>query len=125
MTRIMLPSLSAAAKASVKADAQHRLTIVALAMQRYRLAHGEFPKDLGALVPEYLVGVPADPFTGRPLKMAAPGGGLVVYCVGKDLKDDGGDPIDKETGKGDVRFVLKLPATTQPTSQPTTQPMQP
>lgn len=39
-------------------------TVVAL--RRYQLDHGEYPAELGALVPRYLPAVPIDPFTGKP-----------------------------------------------------------
>jgi hypothetical protein len=43
-----------------------RLTRVTLALARYRLAHGRLPETLGALAPEFLDGVPVDPFTEKP-----------------------------------------------------------
>ena len=41
---------------------------VALASRCYRMKHGAWPPSLDALVPDWLVAVPADPFDGWPLR---------------------------------------------------------
>jgi hypothetical protein len=76
---------------------ERRMAAVALAVRLYRADHGgEWPRTLGELVPTYLPSVPADPFDprGGPLRYrpsaAAPGGGPVVYSVGRDGTDHGG-----------------------------------
>ena len=38
----------------------------AIALRRYRLAHGAYPDDLSALAPECLKALPIDPYTGKP-----------------------------------------------------------
>jgi hypothetical protein len=40
---------------------------VACALERYRLANGEYPESLGALEPEWITAIPLDPMTGDPL----------------------------------------------------------
>lgn len=42
-------------------------TIVACALERYRLAHGDYPENLDALVPRYLEKIPPDCARGRPV----------------------------------------------------------
>jgi hypothetical protein len=64
---------------------------VALAVERYRQANGRWPGTLPDLVPLYLNEVPTDPFDGRPLRYRHVGGNVVVYSVGRDGVDDGGD----------------------------------
>jgi hypothetical protein len=55
--------------------------------------------------------VPADPFDGRPIRMATIGGAVVVYSIGKDLKDDGGRLDSARDSKpGDLVFALDQPA---------------
>jgi hypothetical protein len=63
----------------------------ALAAERFRLATGRWPGSLGELVPTYLNAVPVDPFDGKPLRFQRLADGLVIYSVGKDRVDDGGD----------------------------------
>ncbi len=63
---------------------------VAIALERYRMDHGEYPGELEALVPAYLDEVPADPFDGEPMRYLLTGDAAVVYSVGANLTDDGG-----------------------------------
>jgi hypothetical protein len=71
-------------------QARLRCLIVALAAERYRRAHGRWPEALDRLAPELLPAAPLDPFDGAPLRLARLDDGLVVYSVGFDGKDDGG-----------------------------------
>jgi hypothetical protein len=43
------------------------LARVAIALERYRLAHGEYPKSLDALVPQFITKLPHDIINGQPL----------------------------------------------------------
>jgi hypothetical protein len=68
-----------------------RTAIAALAAERYRRAHGGAPPPaLDALVPEYMAGVPIDPFTSKPLLYRITGDAYVIYSVDRDRTDDGG-----------------------------------
>lgn len=58
---------------------QMRCLIVALAAERYRRQHGQWPDDLDKLVPEFLAAVPLDPQDGKPLKFRHLNDGIVVY----------------------------------------------
>jgi hypothetical protein len=73
-----------------------RCAIAALAAERYRLAHGAWPPSLAALVPHYLSAVPLDLYAGKPLRLRRLGDGLVIYSVGLDGSDNGGQ-IDRLT----------------------------
>ncbi len=59
-----------------------------LALKAYKLKNGELPKELKALVPDYLPELPKDAFDGKPLRYSYEN--KVIYTVGEDLKDDGG-----------------------------------
>ncbi len=91
-----------------KARAVLRSAAVGVALERYRLANGRWPDTLAALVPKYLKAVPADPFDGKPLRYREDGEGAVVWCLGTDRKDDGGDRATLNTYKDgtDVGFRL-------------------
>jgi hypothetical protein len=73
-------------------EAARGLVIAAIALERLRRGSGGAPPDLSALVPAYLKTVPADPIDGKPLR-CKPGGGKtwLLYSVGEDGVDDGGD----------------------------------
>lgn len=75
-----------------------RSAITALGRQRYFIKNGEYPKSLSLLSSEYL---PADaditdPFVGGPLKSSMDAAGLVIYGVGMNKGDDGGEVIPTE-----------------------------
>jgi hypothetical protein len=66
--------------------------IAALAAERFRRDQGRFPASLDELVvANLLAAVPADPFDGNPLRFRQLADGLVIYSVGQDLIDDGGE----------------------------------
>jgi len=95
-----------APKLLAKSDAQHATAVAALAIARFQAKSGRLPKDLAALVPEYLVAVPLDPFDGKPIKYKQSDRGVVVYSIGADMVDDGGVPVDEKTEKGDILFAI-------------------
>jgi hypothetical protein len=66
--------------------------VTAIALKRYQLRHGNYPTDLSMLVPEFLSTVPRDPVDGKLLRYRLnPDGTFLLYSVGEDGKDDGGD----------------------------------
>jgi len=90
LSTLMLPPLANAPAHLTTAEARQATALVALALERYRLARGSYPETLSALVPEFLTDVPVDPFSGRPVLYINTVGRTVVYSVGEDLRDDGG-----------------------------------
>jgi hypothetical protein len=79
----------------------------AVAIERYRLAHGRLPATLSALVPDFLESVPTDPFDGQPLRYSLLDRGFVVYSVGPDSTDDGGRRHDsKQPGPYDISLAV-------------------
>jgi ABC-type transport system involved in multi-copper enzyme maturation permease subunit len=78
----------------VRTDPQHALmrsAMVALAAERYRRQHGRWPDTLDALVPVFLTEVPLDPHDGGRLRYRRLTEGIVIYSVGPDLTDNGGN----------------------------------
>jgi hypothetical protein len=66
-------------------------TVVACALERYRLAHGLFPETLDALVPQFIGKLPNDVIDGQPLHYKRlPGDQYLLYSIGWNEKDDGG-----------------------------------
>jgi hypothetical protein len=80
----------------------------ALAAERYRLARGEWPRDLAALVPTYLKEVPTDPYDGKPVRYRRTSDGVVVYCLGPDRTDNEGklERTNSMTEGMDIGFQL-------------------
>ncbi len=65
-----------------------------LALKAYKIRNGTLPDTLDQLVPEYLSMVPVDPFDGKPLRYSRDK--RIIYAVGKDLIDSGGEVTSKE-----------------------------
>lgn len=88
-------------------------TRVSLAVRRHSRQHGELPKTMRHLVPEYLDAVPTDPFDGKPMRYVVEPGGYMVYSVGEDQTDDDGfvDQVgaDVDERPTDVGVIGTLP----------------
>jgi len=89
--RILMPAVVGALQQAYEHRAICRCIRTVLAVEQYRRLHGAPPYSLYALVPNAIDAVPADPFTGGPLKYRVFPGGYEVYSVGKDQRDDGGN----------------------------------
>jgi hypothetical protein len=88
--------------------ARMRSAAVALACERYRLAHGKWPQRLAELVPAFLQEVPTDPYDGQPIRFRRLSDGVVIYSVGPDGRDNGGalERISHRVQGKDVGFQL-------------------
>lgn len=73
--------------------AQIRTLIVALACERFRLATGHWPKELNELKSEYLPEIPLDPYTGKAVLFSRKPDGVVIYSIGIDGVDQGGEVL--------------------------------
>lgn len=78
------------------------------AVELYRARHGRLPESLADLVPGVLDELPIDPYSGEPLvyRIAEAGDpsaprGFILYSVGPDLTDDGGDFRGKSSWNGE------------------------
>ncbi|HAV64954.1 MAG TPA: hypothetical protein DCY13_21605, partial [Verrucomicrobiales bacterium] len=76
------------------------LAVVACALERHRLAEGAYPNQLSALAPEYLASVRHDLIDGQPLRYRRAGDSFVLYSIGANETDDGGQVGFKEVTKG-------------------------
>jgi hypothetical protein len=74
-----------------RSDAVLRLLVVDLAVRAYRNDHELPPAELSQLVPEYLQRIPDDPYGSGPLIYKPQGTDFVLYSVGPNGIDDGGD----------------------------------
>ena len=109
-SRMLLPALSRAFTREAEAVARLRVAQTALAVERFRRAHGTaLPAALEALVPSYLKCVPEDPFDGKPLRFKARGSGYVLYSIGKDGQDNDGLERNPKTPNAphDITFILE------------------
>ena len=94
-----------------------RSAIVTVAVERYRRAHSRFPETLNDLVPTYLAAVPTDPYDGAAIRLRRFPEGVVLYSVGEDGVDNGGNiatmgrpGIDRGWRLWDVEHRRQIPA---------------
>ncbi len=93
LPRLLTPAAHAAAKASMRSQAELASLVVVLAAERQRRSGGGWPASVsvGAIDTQFLSETPTDPFTGGPLHMVRREGKFVTYSVGPDGKDAQGD----------------------------------
>ncbi len=84
---------------------------LACALERYRLANGQFPETLDTLAPRYMSRLPNDVITGQPYKYRRTSDGqFILYSVGWNEKDDGGVPGKTLFDKTQGDWVWSYPA---------------
>jgi hypothetical protein len=89
--RIMLQGLGKVATKFAYGQTAVNLARTAVALERYRLAHGEYPETLDPLAPRFIPSVPLDVIGGQPLKYhRQTDGRFLLYSIGWNETDDGG-----------------------------------
>jgi hypothetical protein len=79
----------------IDSEAERRLTVVAIALERYRLLHGGYPESPESLVPGLLSRPLVDFMDGQPLRYRrTEDGRFLLYSTGRDCVDDGGGRAD-------------------------------
>jgi hypothetical protein len=112
--RMFLPALGAATKKFAQGQESADLARVAIALERYRLAHNEYPGSLDPLAPQFIAKLPHDIINGLPLHYRPEANGqFVLYSVGwNETDDDGGVGLNK-SGTVDINtgdWVWRYPA---------------
>jgi hypothetical protein len=90
MSGLQVPEFLSVFLKEATLEAMMLTTKAGLACKIYKKQTGHYPETIDALVPEFLNKVPVDPFTGRPLVYTLQDGGVIIYSVGSNEKDDGG-----------------------------------
>jgi hypothetical protein len=88
------PAKSKPAEAYLRHLADIRCSIVGLACERFRLANGRWPAKLEELQPKFIKELPNDPYNNQPLILKRMRDGIIIYAVGENGTDDGGDLFD-------------------------------
>jgi hypothetical protein len=115
--KLLLPALQKAVQKSSRMQTYVDDARIACALERYRLAEGKLPDALDALMPRFIDRIPTDVIDGKPLRWRRDGdGGYVIYSVGWNRKDDGGELAwikqkkDSEVDVANGDWVWKMPA---------------
>jgi hypothetical protein len=122
LSRLLLPAYDGVFERSVRVLSLIDTAHTAVAIERYRLREGRLPDRLESLVPDYLPAVPEDPYDGNPLRFRRVENGFIVYSVGEDLTDDGGNFSHNDWTAPDITFRVGIePEGLDPVPEPTRQ----
>ena len=98
LSAILMPS-PRSFLAQARHEAQLDLAQMGLLVEQYQAEYGMFPETLDAIAPGLDGSVPVDPFTGEPYRYEPSGDTFLLYSVGENMTDDGGQHDMRE---GDV-----------------------
>lgn len=99
LTRMLIPTFTGAVNSRDEALARLALDQWALALHVYKLHAGRYPGSLDDVRRTVGWALPSDPMTGRSLVYKPQGNGYLLYSVGLNGKDDGGQGRS-EHGRG-------------------------
>jgi hypothetical protein len=101
---MLLPSLVNASRKFANAQTVMNQAAIACALERYRRTNGSFPETLEALAPGLMKAVPRDVIGGEPLPYRRTDNGqYLLYSVGWNVKDDGGEVGLGKSGQWDIQ----------------------
>jgi len=99
---IAIPNFNRACQTTAHNQTMANQAQIACALERYRLAHGGYPETFDALVPQFIEKLPHDIIGGQPLHYHRTSDGkFLLYSVGWNETDDGGQVVLKEDGSVD------------------------
>jgi hypothetical protein len=112
LVSMFMPALDKASELVYRAKISHGATITVLALQRCKREQEQYPESLVQLKAEgYLREIPLDPFSDKALIYRKTTDGFILYSVGLNLMDDGGEIFrDRKSrvrswaGEGDAIF---------------------
>ncbi len=97
--KLMMPAVISATEKAVMSQTSVDEAVLACALERYRLAQGDYPPTLDALVPTFITNLPPDRINCQPIKYRRTNDGkFTLYSVGWNEKDDGGVAEIREKG---------------------------
>jgi hypothetical protein len=95
-----MPALGKVSQQSYRIKIYSQATVTVLALLRYGQDKGSYPQDLQELIAAgYLKEMPIDPFSGKPLIYRKEADGFILYSVGEDFEDNGGQLYRDDKGK--------------------------
>jgi hypothetical protein len=100
LARIAIPNFTKAIQTTSRNQTTANEALIACALERFRLAEGRYPENVGELAPRFLDKLPADMVGGQPLKYRRAQNSFVLYSVGWNEKDENG-LVAKDVTQGD------------------------
>ncbi len=100
MLEILIPALGKINEMSYHIQVERGATMTILAALRYKQNEGNYPEDLNELIAaDYLKELPIDAFSGRPLVYKKTDDNFILYSVGLNFTDDGGESGKDRKGR--------------------------
>jgi hypothetical protein len=96
-----MPGFRGAVEANYSAQAFHRLSLIVLSLEAYKLDRGGYPQYLDELIPGYGESLPLDPFVEEPFRYKRKDASYQIYSVGNNMTDDQGIAFDDPKYDGD------------------------
>ncbi len=101
LVQLMAPAFMQAVIAEERTKIRRQLVNLGYALAAHRAATGSFPQSLEELIPQQLVTLPLDPFSGKPFRYRLTDHGFLLYSVGPNTTDDNGEFLN---GTDDIPF---------------------
>jgi hypothetical protein len=99
LAHIAVPNLSRATQTLALNQTKVNQAVIACGLERYRHAHGDYPKTLDMLVPQFVGKLPHDLIGGQLLRYRRTDDGkFLLYSVGWNEADDGGTATLRKDG---------------------------
>ncbi len=99
--KLYLPLLLPKINLKVMTIAETRVARVCLAIVSFRHENGRMPENTAELVPAHIDSIPLDPMDGKTLRYKKTEKDVLVYSVGADSIDNGGNSSDNGTNEGE------------------------
>jgi hypothetical protein len=114
---LLLPATTAGVTAEDRCSMQFELTKLAFVLAAYRADHDAYPIKLTNLVPKYVANLPKDIFfNDSELHYRQESNGYVLYSVGMNGKDDGGNGLEDVKERSNENWddlVVRMPIAKQ------------
>jgi hypothetical protein len=103
LTKMCMPAFLQATQRAASFQTSTDEAVIACALERFRLANGQYPDALEKLSPSFLQKIPRDVMTGEMLHYRPTNDGkFLLYSVGMNGSDDGGKVVLKANGSVDL-----------------------
>lgn len=90
---------------ALRSETLRSLAIGGIAIHRFMLRHRNPPASLEKLKPSFLSDMPMDPYDRKPLRYFVDGEDWVLYSIGENVDDDGGQVEIGQPGK-EIRSIF-------------------
>jgi hypothetical protein len=112
LLHFIMPAFGRASEIAFRGKVSHQATLTILALARWRAEKGEYPASLDQLTAAGLLkDLPMDPYSDKPVIYRRTGDNFILYSLGPNFQDDGGEPgkghkgrLEKWLDNGDTVF---------------------